>query len=114
MKRSINVIQETKAMTLRGIRFPSPNVQALEDYTACTSFLETRSHSIYNPWPELVNFSDPESLLHGWSNPWLRLLYLPTLQPEKLPSGAQGQAPLDLWLCALHEHLHLALDFTPA
>src|SRR4051795_112537 len=41
-------------------------------------------------------------------------LYLPTSQPERLPSGAQGQAPLDLWVGALHEHLHLALDFTPA
>jgi hypothetical protein len=114
MKQRIEMSKGMKAMLLRGIRFPSPNLQGIEDDTDFSSFLRARSYSQHNPWPELVNLADPEGLRNGWSNPWLRLLYLPTSQPELLSSGAQGQAPLDLWVGALHEHLHLALDFTPA
>lgn len=97
----------------QGIRFPSLPLQENGGKTSLAPFFSGKVRC-YNPWPELVNLSDPDDLRRGWSNPFVRLLYLPTSQPERLPTGSQGQSPLSLWVGALHEHLHLALDYTPA
>jgi hypothetical protein len=81
-----------------------------EDTTSIDEFLR-HGGTAYNPWPELAN---PRGLGFGRANPWIRLIYLPNTTPVWLENDKLSlREQIRLWVGRVHEHIHVALDFTP-
>lgn len=96
-------------MRSRGFCFPNPySVNADEEIHR---FFSADRSTIHNAWPELV---DSQDFQFAWSNPIIQVWYFPTTKPEFLIDlFAKRELSVEFTLAALHESIHLALNFTP-
>ena len=73
---------------------------------AVERFATAAPDRVHNPWPELA---DQSKYLEPYSQPLIRTWWVPLVK-----GGDLAALPLDYQAAALHENVHIQLDFTPA
>jgi hypothetical protein len=94
-------------MRRKGFSFPCPMLGSSKD-EAFQRFLKTTEvdpDKIYNPFPQIA---DPDHFNQAFTNPLVRMVYLPTTQPNIYHSEFRGL------ITTTHELAHIHFDATPA
>lgn len=96
---------------MRGIPIRFPNAYPLSGDEELNSFLATNERDLHNSWPEIADFSD---LRLAWSNPLIRLWYLPIPGVgQYMADPATRISSLPLKIAWVHERSHILHDFSP-